>query len=285
MNSVNTMANIEHKNKIKEYWNDRVIKQPDLSATTNDVFLRELEILTTINTIKQIGHSSVSTVLDIGCADGYFTINVAKAFPKINFLGIDYSENMIKHASTLLNSYPDLKKRVNFLVGDGTKLAAVCKDKKFDLILSDRFLINLESKESQYSVIKELHKYLKSSGYYLAIESFIDGHKNMNNARSYVGLPEIPLRWHNLFLKKEEFTKKVSPFFDILEIKNFASSYYFATRIIYSKMCYMHNQQPDYNHDIHKLAINLPWVGDFSPVRMAVMKKRKKSKYIAKSKK
>jgi len=39
-----------------------------------------------------------STVLDYGCAHGHYTINLAKAFPELNFIGIDITESNIEKA-------------------------------------------------------------------------------------------------------------------------------------------------------------------------------------------
>jgi len=66
----------------------------------------------------------------------------------------------------------------------------------------------------------------------------------------------------------------VEPFFDIVEVKDFSSTYYFATRVIYSKMCQMRMEEPDYHHEIHQLAVQLPWTGKFSPIRMVVMRRK-----------
>jgi hypothetical protein len=62
--------------------------------------------------------------------------------------------------------------------------------------------------------------------------------------------------------------------FDEVNISDFSSSYYFATRVIYSKMCQMRSEKPDYDHDIHRLAIDLPDAGCFSPIRVAVLRKK-----------
>jgi hypothetical protein len=135
-------------------------------------------------------------------------------------------------------------------------------------------LINLDSFERQTDAIAQIAEHTKAMGYYIAIENFIEGHENMNRARSSVGLPEIPVRWHNLYFKEQEFISNVQRFFDDITLKDFSSSYYFATRVIYSKMCQMRGETPDYSHEIHQLAIRLPWFGQFSPIRMAVSHKK-----------
>jgi len=263
------------KDGIKKYWDERAtLNKNDPSATTNDVYLRELEIQTILDTLKELGKTKDIEILDIGCADGYSTIRIAEALPKIKILGMDYSKNMIKNAVSRLRKKPKIKNRIQFIIGDVSDLDRVCGNEKYDVVLSDRLLINLDSIKTQRKVISEIYDHLKINGYYIAIENFREGQKNMNNARQKVGLADIPLRWHNLFLKKNEFINHAKKYFKIKQWKNFASSYYFATRVIYSKMCQMQKKQPNYKHDIHKLSITLPWFGEFSPVQMVVLQKK-----------
>ena len=263
------------KEKIKEYWDERAKQYSGISAaTTNDVYLRELEISTIIQTFHQIDIPKNGNVLDVGCGDGYSTLKVAQAISDFCVLGIDYSENMIKNACERLESHPELKDCVTFIVGDVTELGETCGDSVYDVILSDRCLINLDSAENQYHVIAQIAEHTKPGGYYIAIENFIEGHENMNRARRSVGAPEIPVRWHNLYFKEHEFINNVERFFEGIIFKDFSSSYYFATRVIYSAMCQMREEEPDYNHEIHQLSVNLPWIGQFSPIRMAVLRKK-----------
>jgi ubiquinone/menaquinone biosynthesis C-methylase UbiE len=262
------------KEKIRNYWEERA-KQYGASpaATTDDTYLRELEIRTFVQTLREINALSGSSV-DVGCGDGYSTLKVAEAIPGISILGIDYGKNMIRIARERLDSYPELKSRVKFIVGDVTDLEQACGNSVCDFITSDRCLINLESSESQSHAIAQIAGHIRPGGYFIAIENFIEGHENMNSARRSIGLPEIPVRWHNLYFKEREFVRSVERFFEVHGIKDFASSYYFATRVIYSKMCQMRGEAPDYKHEIHELAVQLPWIGQFSPIRMAVLHRK-----------
>ncbi len=59
--------------------------------------------------------------LDIGCAVGRTTIELASHFDEV--VGIDLSNAFIDAANTVLTTrYPDLTKKVRFLVGDACKL-------------------------------------------------------------------------------------------------------------------------------------------------------------------
>lgn len=263
------------KNKIKEYWDGRARQYSDtLAATTNDIYLRKLEIFTIVETFHQVSLPKNGNVLDIGCGDGYSTLKVAQAISGFCFLGIDYSKDMIKNACGQLKSHPELNDRVTFIIGDVTELGKTCGDSVYDVILSSRCLINLDSTKNQYHAIVQIADHIKPGGYYIAIENFIEGHDNMNRARRSVGLPDIPVRWHNLYFKEHEFIHIVERFFENIIFKDFSSSYYFATRVIYSAMCQMRGEEPNYNHEIHQLSINLPWIGQFSPIRMVVLRKK-----------
>ena len=261
--------------KIKQYWEGRALEHKgSTAATTSDVWLRELEIRTLAKTITELGLPNGSRALDIGCGDGYSTLKIAELVPHVKFVGIDYSANMIEQAQESGRQSREAGSRVEFLVGDATKLAESAVEHAYDLVLTDRCLINLDSAEMQCRVINQIAYANRLGGYYLAVENFIETHENMNVARRAMQLPEIPVRWHNLYFREPDFVAAVEPFYEQITFKDFASSYYFATRVIYSAMCRINGEEPDYHHEINQLAINLPWVGKFSPTRMVVSQRK-----------
>jgi ubiquinone/menaquinone biosynthesis C-methylase UbiE len=263
------------KEAIKDYWEERARENATTSqATTNDVYLRELEVFAFLDTLNGLGLKNGATILDVGCGDGYTTAALANALPQFSFSGLDYSDNMIALARQRVGENSALAERLSFSVGDATNLGAAIGDKTYDAVLTDRCLINLESAEDQARAIAEIAAHTKPTGHYVAIENFREGQDEMNRLRLSVGLPEIPIRWHNLFFNEPDFAEMTGPFFESVTFKEFSSSYYFATRVIYSAMCQMRGETPDYRHEIHQLAVKLPWFGKFSPIRMAVMRKR-----------
>jgi ubiquinone/menaquinone biosynthesis C-methylase UbiE len=263
------------RDKIKNYWDERARQYLDNpAATTDDIYLRELEISTIIQTLNEIRLPVQGKLLDVGCGDGYSLLKVARTFGNLFFFAIDYSENMIRLAQQRLEGPSELKSRIQFKVGDVMELDQICHHLHYDVVLSDRCLINLDSFETQSHAIAQIANHTKPGGYYIAIENFIEGHENMNAARRQMGLPEIPVRWHNRYFEEKPFVQCAERFFEDISFKEFSSSYYFATRVIYSAMCQMRRETPDYNHEIHQLAVHLPWVGKFSPIRMVVMRRR-----------
>ena len=186
--------------KIQNYWEERAKENYNKdTATTDDIHLRDLEIFTLIVTIRQIKSEKTCSILDLGCGDGRSTLEIASHFPECHFTGLDFSETMVKIANNNLALKNGLKERVNFIVGDVTKLHEIINDKKFDIIISDRCLINLDSSLNQYKTISDISNHLTSEGHFIAIENFIDGHNTMNDSRIAMGLPEIPIRWHNKY--------------------------------------------------------------------------------------
>jgi len=263
------------KDEIKSYWEERAKDNENaLTSTTDDIYLRELEIKSIVEEIARLSLKKGSAIADVGCGDGYSTINIAIQLPDYYFYGIDYSHNMIANAKKRLESNAGLAERVSFRIGDVTDLEPCFGNLLFQCVISDRCLINLESYDDQKRALAQIAARIEQGGTYIAIENFIEGHNNMNDARKAVDLPEISIRWHNLFFSESGFEMAAQPYFEDVEFKDFTSSYYYATRVIYSKMCQLRGEKPDYSHDIHKLAVELPPFGKFSPIRMVVLRRK-----------
>ena len=59
--------------KTKKYWDERArLYSADPAATTKDVYLRELEISTIIQTLSEISLPESGSSLDVGCGDESF---------------------------------------------------------------------------------------------------------------------------------------------------------------------------------------------------------------------
>ena len=184
--------------EIKKHWEDRAkVNQNAVTGTTNDIYLRELEIKTFVKYLNSLGIRKNSKVLDVGCGDGYTTLNIVKYITDAHFIGIDYSANMIKNANENLKNYPSLAENVSFKVGVAINIFDLFDLNEFDFILSDRCLINLGTSKNQYEAIEEISSLVKKGGYYLAIENFIEGQNNLTIARKHMRLSDIEVRWHN----------------------------------------------------------------------------------------
>lgn len=271
INAENFKAKLDLENKsadiatkIKAYWEHQAeVEGP--AATTPDPILKEMEIAVIS---KRIGEAK--TVLDVGCGNGYSTIIFAKLHPNIQITGVDYSEKMIEAAKISLSKEPaDVQARVSFKVGDVTALEFPAES--FDIITTDRCLINLITREDHVKAVESIRKILKSNGKYLMCECSEQGLKRINELRSEAGLSLIPIRWHNLYLDEETFFPQSSKYFKLTEVDNFSSLYYIASRVFNAKLSVLENKEPDYNHPINRIASMLTSFGDCGPLKLFVL--------------
>lgn len=257
---------------IKKYWDERArsnVANP--KATTDDYWLRMIEIREIKRAIS--GIKNKKNILDIGCGDGFGTINIFKSFSGCNFWGGDYSEEMIKSAKILLKKNKIKFPNINFRVLDVLRLSFL--NKKFDVVITDRCIINLPNKKLQKKAIKEIWQVLKRGGYYIMVENFIEGHNMVNKLRNRLGLKEIAVRWHNTFLDEKFLNTFIVRYFKIISKKNISSTYYLITRTVYSKICQIENREPDYDNPIYKIAVDLDeTVGNYGPINLLVLKKK-----------
>lgn len=257
------MMNFE---EIRNYWEGRAAGDSSEQSTTQDVFLREIELNVLVDRIKKF---SPKRVADVGCGDGRTTIGLAKAIDDIQFLGLDYSSSMIENAKSVL-----LDRGLKNIGFDRLDIRDGLRE-SFNLIYTTRCLINLPSWDLQKQAIQNIHAALDSDGIYLMIENFVEGQENFNKIRKDFALPEIPVREHNLFFQRERLIDFTKDIFQVDEEVNISSAYYLVSRVIYSKICFESGCTPDYFNEHHRYAAGLPFSGEFGPVRLMVFRKNK----------
>ncbi len=250
--------------EVKEYWSQRAV-QSSQAATTNDIYLRRLEAATLIAQLKSIQLRKGARILDIGCGDGETTAAIARTFPSAKFHGIDFSAEMIDLAKPKSGG-----ERITFSTGDVRSLREHFQPGWFDVIITNRCLINLLNRDEQYDAVEQISACLCGGGYFIGTENFIGGQSAMNALRQSLGLKEIPIRWHNLYFDEKEFLDRAGRLFERVELINFSSTYYLVTRVVYSALCKAEGTEPTYDHPIYGIATSLPPSGDFSPIKLIV---------------
>ena len=251
--------------EIRNYWEGRAEGDASVQSTTQDVFLRQIELNVLVDQIKNF---SPQRVADIGSGDGRTTIGLAKAFGGIEFCGFDYASSMIENSNSILAQ--NLFRNIKFQQLDIRNHL----NQYFNLIYTTRCFINLPSWDLQKQAIQNVHEALDFDGVYLMIENFVEGQDNFNKVRRDFALPEIPIRPHNLFFNRERLLEFTRNLFHIEYEVNISSSYYLVSRIVYSKICFDSGCAPDYFNEHHRYAASLPFAGEFGPVRLIAFRKK-----------
>ena len=249
--------------EVRDYWDERARSDDSAQSTTQDYYLRDIEIRCLSETLARHGPR---VVMDVGCGDARTTCALAQQFPGATFWGIDYSPAMIENAVKIVESTGVANVRT--AIGDITRAAPL---PTADLVYTTRCLINVTSAELQAAAIGRIHDSLAPGGTYVMIENFMEGHRNLNALRVQFGLPPIGVRPHNLFFDRQRLERCVRGKFLIVGDVNISSTYYLVSRVIYSRLCQDRGVVPDYFDDHHKYGALLPFAGEYGPVYMLTL--------------
>lgn len=261
--------------KIKQHWNQearRDISDYDklfplgYAGTYNDVKLQHLEMQAIAKYLKK-----EDRVLDVGCGKGYAALYMALD-RGVKLLGVDYAEEMIAEARRNLD---ELSKKVpttinaDFVVGDVMNLNM---DEDFDVVYTERCLINLSTWENQQKAIQEISKALKKGGLFVMQEASMTSLNKLNQIRAGFGLEPIKPVWHNLFFEDNKLIQYASEFFDLEKIDDFASTYTLISRVLNPAL--VAPDEPNYDNKINKLSLKLPNQGDYGYQKIYVFRKK-----------
>ena len=179
-----------------------VAKQYGLSpqSTIEDQVIRDAETQFFKNAIKKILLQSTHRerpirILDAGCGNGITIELLAKKFPSVHFTGLEFTPEL--HELCLQRSLSS--QNVKFIQGDLRDISTF-GDIPYDIIYSQRAVINIRGKQKQVLALKNIAESLTDQGHYLLSESFYESWASLNHARAEFQLEEVPISKHNLFL-------------------------------------------------------------------------------------
>lgn len=265
---------LEHYKEQANKWKD------DPRSTMEDETTREFEVAKIKQTIELIidnlNKEEVDiSICDLGCGNGYTLKELVSTFPS-NFVGIDLSEEMLAVARSR-----ELK-NCQFIQADITQSNGL-PGSSFDIIYTERCLVNVLDENGQYSALRNIWKLLNRGGYYIMLESFRDGLDLTNKARAELGLEPISAPYHNLFFDKSQFLSFIKDFFRIVDVselcqddqdeyakENFLSSYYFISRVVYPSITHREIMR---NTEFVKFFSFLPPIGNYAPNQCYILQK------------
>jgi ubiquinone/menaquinone biosynthesis C-methylase UbiE len=180
----------ENQRRVLEYWNQQDVE------SMYDKHLLNTEIQLIKGWIPRD-----AKILDVGCGEGEGTLEFSKIAQSVH--AVDFSTTRLE----LAKNRTELQD--NIVYSNVDMLAPNSLDSEYDIIISQRFLINLLNWEQQKSVICDLMGRLKEGGRLLLLEGSQQGAETLNRIRNLCNLTPIPIKWHNRFLDDQELSNLI----------------------------------------------------------------------------
>lgn len=239
---------------IAEFWDDRASLEEQ--AGTRDLIAKELEVEAIAKYVED-----GMRVLDAGCGNGLTALELARRY-QVEITALDSSTKMIE-AAVSRAAGRTLKGSVLFTVRD---VQGINDDLgRFDLIYTERVLINLPQQVAREWAMIGLCYLLAPGGLYVMCENSQDGLDGINRLRAGLDLPEIVPPWHNHYLTGKDISGFVEAVWHTVvheSTDDYSSTYYFLSRIVNAALAAQEGREPDYDSPINRLALKLPALVD-----------------------
>lgn len=245
------------------------------NSTMADPYIREMEIKFFIGEISRIkkNNPSIKKVLDLGCGNAHLLSVLQETFPELSFYGLEFTPELLEIA--LNRSLPSV------IIKQGDAREADSFTETFDIIITERVIINILTWEGQEKALRNISHWLNPNGHYLMVESFRESWEELNKGRKEMSLEEIPVSYQNRYLNE-----RVIPILKDLhleEIKgeiplNYLSTHFYLSRIVHVML------KPDGGRGKNSRFVRFfddalpPAVGNYSPILFRVFKKTDKNK-------
>ena len=266
----NKMAKTDPNKILEHYTSEAKLYKASPKSTMKDLFIRGLEVSKLTEILTKLSNKNTK-VLEVGCGNGYTISKLSKKL-ECNFVGIDSNQQMIQLASK--------RKLKKIIFRKQSILEPKFRSGMFDIVFTQRCLINLISWKSQKTALNQIHRLLKKDGFLVLLEAFDDGLKELNQARRIIGLEKISPAWHNLYINKIKLHDFIQKKFvnggsksKQLTYDNFLSSYYFGSRILYPGLLEK-KSRIKYNNKFVEFFSLMPPLGNYSPLQLIILKKR-----------
>lgn len=241
---------------IRAHWQDWALKYgTQLRATTKTSTAKAVEIDALARAVRAVAEEKGSRlrILEIGCGNGQNCLSLARAFPEAAITGVDYIEAMIAAASELKAASAIGDERLLFRVGDVLDLDLPLA--AFDIVFTDRCLINLNADELQQRAIASLAQCVDTGGYLLMLENSQNTYADQNAARESVGLPaRTPAEFNHFFDETSLLPFLPTIGLELVDIEDFISLH---DLVLYVLVPMVNGGAVDYDHPLVEAASRL----------------------------
>src|SRR5438552_3781324 len=193
-----------------------------LRATTKTSTAKAMEWDAFARALRKIGDTAVQElkILEVGCGNGQNCFKLLEWYPQAAVTGIDFVPEMIEAANAVKSERQVPDERLQFLVGNVLDLSL--PHESFDVVVTDRCLINLNTDPLQQDAIAALAKVLKINGHLLMIENSQQTYARQNLIRESVGLQaRVPAEFNHFFDEATLLPFLTSVGLQVLDIEDF----------------------------------------------------------------
>ncbi len=224
----------------KDHWDSQArdkLLDADL-VTHRDRYQRRLEIALLL---QYLPHDL--RVLDVGCGNGYSTALMAEVSAEV--VGVDCSESMIQRAAAEFGGRGNL----TFRLMEAQDLRF--PDGSFDLVVTQRCLINLTSWAAQQAALLEIERVLSAGGTFLMQEGSKQGRRRLNEVREMFCLDSMPDVEFNLDLDEDVLWPFLRRSFDVVDVRRLGA-YDLISRVVHPLL--VAPDEPSYLAKINEIA-------------------------------
>lgn len=248
----------------KHYDNQAKKRKNSSNSTMSDNYVRSSETQFILEQIKKIPNKSLK-ILDIGCGNGYTLSLISKLSKRYQLTGFEPNDLLRQIAKNRLKKKANI---FNVNIRDHDLF-----DKKYDLIICQRILINIQNYQDQKKALKNILKLSKKNTKFLIIEAFSSGLKNLNLIRKKFKLDTLKSAKCNKYLPdnffNNKYLKKISH-----KNENILSSYYLIARVFHPYYLKANNEKFKFNSEfVNYFKDIIPSVkGNYSQLKLLIFK-------------
>jgi ubiquinone/menaquinone biosynthesis C-methylase UbiE len=258
---------------LEHYRKEAALCGAESSSTMRDAVTRAREVSAIKTVLNELSRTAnpPTNLLDIGCGNGHLLELLRESFPALGLTGLEYTPDMVAIARDRA------VRGCEVIQGDVRKLPM--QKPEFDVVITERCVINVMNQAEQELSLKEIARVLRPGGHFICIEAFTDGLEQLNEARQELGLEPNVVPHHNIWFDKEWFLRIMDPLFSFVNLDeggplpppNFLSSHYFISRVLYAAVT---KREIIYNTHFVRFFSFLQPVGNYSPIQFYVLRRK-----------
>lgn len=241
---------------IKTHWQNWASSfGKDLRATTKGRTAKMIECAAIGRVIERASADRKRTlrVLEVGCGNGFNCSWIAGNYADTVVSGVDYIPDMIDAARQRQADDGIDPARLSYGVDDALTLATVADD--FDVVFTNRCIINLNTPELQRQAINRLCDRVAPGGYVMLIENSYEARMRQDLLRQAVDLPTRPIDVFNTFIHDGDIERILTGRgFEVVSSQTISSLH---DVVLYILLPMINGGKVDYDHPLVEAAARL----------------------------